>query len=139
MPGSIRTRMTTYLFIAAVALALPACSVSASTANVSAATMARDAKGEEPTKTYSPDEPFYCIVELANAPDDTAIRAVWTAVRVEGVDPETRIDEASATGGSGQVQFDLTNDGPWPPGEYRVDVYLDDDERPARSLEFRVE
>jgi hypothetical protein len=120
-------------------LALSACSFSASTANISSAKMARDQDGKQPTKTFSPDEAFYCIVELSNAPDDTKVRAVWTAVKAEGVKPNTEIDAAKATGGSGQIQFNLTNEGPWPTGDYKVDLYLNDAKKPTKTLTFEVQ
>ena len=59
-----------------------ACGVSASTANISDAYLARDPEGTDPTTVFLPDEPFYLIVELANAPDDTVVKAVWVAVDV---------------------------------------------------------
>ena len=100
--------------------------------------MARDKDGKQPTKTFSPDEPFYCIAELSNAPDDTKVRAVWTAVKAEGAKPNTKIDEATTTSGSGQLQFNLSNQGPWPKGDYKVDLYLNDDKKPTKTLEFEV-
>ena len=121
------------------ALTLTACSFSASTANISDAKMARDQEGNHPTKVFSPDEDFYCVAELSNAPDDTKVKAVWTALDVEGVEPDTKIDETSATGGGGQLQFSLTNDGSWPVGEYKVDLFLNDEQKPTRTLEFKVE
>ena len=134
---------TTLLFLplcaAFLVLALSACSFSASSANISSAKMATDKDGKNPTKTFSPDQPFYCIVELSNAPDDTKVRAVWTAVRAEGADANTKIDEASATSGSGQLQFNLTNQGPWPTGDYKVDLYLNDAKEPTKTLEFKVQ
>src|SRR3712207_4010729 len=86
-----------------LALILSACSVSASTANISAATMAQDEAGKDPTKVFSTsDTTFYCIEELSNAPEDTTVKAVWTAVNVEGVKPNLKIDESSITAdGSG--------------------------------------
>ena len=120
-------------------LALSACSFSASSANISSAEMARDQDGKQPTKTFSPDEPFYCIVELSNAPNDTEVRAVWTAVKAEGADPNTRIDEAKSTSGSGQLQFNLSNEGPWPTGDYKVDLYLNDATEPTKTLTFEVQ
>ena len=120
-------------------LALSACSFSASSANISSAEMARDQDGKQPTKTFSPDEPFYCIVELSNAPNDTEVRAVWTAVKAEGADPNTRIDEAKSTSGSGQLQFNLSNEGPWPTGDYKVDLYLNDAKEPTKTLKFEVQ
>ena len=133
---------TTLIFLPVCAafllLALTACSFSASTANISEAKMARDTHGKQPTKTFSPNEPFYCIVELSNAPDDTEVRAVWTAVKAEGADPNTNIDEAKATSGSGQLQFNLSNKGPWPIGDYKVDLYLNDANEPTKTLKFEV-
>ena len=137
----VRFRMTYFLLpvcAAFLVLALSACSFSTSSANISSAKMARDKDGKQPTKTFSPDEPFYCIVELSNAPDDTTLRAVWTAVKVEGADADTRIDEAKTTSGSGQLQFNLTNKGPWPKGDYRVDLYLNDAKKPTKMVEFKV-
>jgi hypothetical protein len=98
---------------------LPACSFSASTAKISSAKMSSDKEGKHPTKVFSPDETFYCIVDLSNAPDDTTVKAVWTAVDVEGVDPNTKIDHAKTTSGSGQPHFNLTNDGSWTLGNSR--------------------
>jgi hypothetical protein len=114
-----------------------ACSFSASTANISDAYLARDPDGTDPTTVFLPDEPFYLIVELANAPDDTVVKAVWVAVDADGVDFDTVIDEAELTTGSGQLTFDLTNDGLWPAGNYKVDIYLNDTVK--ETLEFSVE
>jgi hypothetical protein len=120
-------------------LFLTACSFSASSANISSAKMATDKNGKNPTKTFSPDQPFYCIVELSNAPDDTKVRAVWTAVKAEGADANTKIDEANATSGSGQLQFNLSNQSSWPTGDYKVDLYLNDAKEPTKTLEFQVQ
>jgi hypothetical protein len=138
----VRLRLT-QLFLPVCAafliLALTACSFSASSANISDAKMARDQDGKNPTKTFSPDEPFYCIVELSNAPNDTEVRAVWTAVKADGAKPNTEIDEAKTTSGSGQLQFNLSNEGPWPTGDYEVDLYLNDAKKPTKSLTFEVQ
>jgi len=120
-------------------LAMSACSFSASSAKISDAKMARDQDGKQPTETFSPEEPFYCIVELSNAPNDTEVRAVWIAVKAEGAKPNTKIDEAKTTSGSGQLQFNLSNQGPWPTGDYKVDLYLNDAEKPTKTLQFEVQ
>jgi hypothetical protein len=134
---------TTLLFLpicaALLVLVLSACSFSASTAKISSAKMARDQDGKQPTETFSPGEPFYCIVELSNAPKDTEVRAVWTAVKAEGAKPNTKIDEAKTTSGSGQLQFNLSNEGPWPTGDYKVDLYLNDAKDPTKTLTFKVQ
>ena len=119
-------------------LALSACSFSASTANISDAKMATDEDGKHPTKVFSPDDTFYCLARLNNAPEDTTVRAVWTAVKVEGAKPNTKIDEAKAKGASSQLRFNLTNNDPWATGKYEVELYLNDAKEPTKTLSFEV-
>lgn len=115
-----------------------ACGFSASTASIKAAKMARDNEGTQATVTFAPsDTTVYCNVDLANAPDDTKVKAVWTAVQVTGADPNTKIDETELTSGSGTLHFKLTNNGNWPAGKYKVDLYLND--KLDRTIEFQVQ
>ena len=52
---------------------------------------------------------------------------MWTAVEVEGEQPDLLIDQAEITAGNENVfTFNLTNDGLWPAGKYKVDIYLND-------------
>jgi hypothetical protein len=46
------------LVIVLVTLTVPACSFSASTANISEAKMARDPEGKNPTRVFNPHETF---------------------------------------------------------------------------------
>lgn len=114
-----------------------ACGFSASTANIASAQMARDADGDDPTSVFAQDEEFFAVVELANAPDDTTVKAVWTAVETDGTEPNFVIDEVELTSGSGNLHFTLTNDKLWPVGKYKVDLFLNDEL--SQSLEFEVE
>ncbi len=118
-------------------LAILSCNFSATTANISEATLARDSEGAQPTTVFAPEDTFYVIVELANAPDDTKVKSVWTAVEVEGFDPDLLIDDAELTSGSGTLTFNLSNDNLWPNGKYKVDLYIDD--KLERTLEFEVQ
>ena len=124
---------------AALALLASACEFSVSTANIANAYMAADPDGNTPTTTYAPDAIFYAIVDLANAPDDTQLRAEWVAVNAEGTEPNFFITEASIQSGDDRITFDLTNEAGflWPNGSYRVDLYLNDEL--DRSLEFSVQ
>jgi len=86
---------------------------------------------------FSPDQQtFYLLVDLSNAPEDTTVKSVWTAVEAEGVEPNFAIDESSITSGDGTVTFDLTNESLWPTGTYQVEVYLNDEL--DRTLAFEV-
>ena len=79
--------------------------------------------GVTETDVFATNESFYLIVDLTNAPADTVSKAVWYAANVVGVDANTLIDEAEFQG-NGEVTYDLSNDGPWPIGTYKVEVYV---------------
>ena len=126
------------LLVVPLLLLLAACEFSASTANIAGATLARDETGTEPATTFAPTDTFYLLVDLANAPDDTTVRAVWYAVDVGDVAPaNTLIDEATLTSGSATLTFDLVSDSQWPPGAYRVELYLNDELN--QTIEFSVQ
>jgi hypothetical protein len=113
-----------------------ACGFNVSTANIGEAILARDADAADPTTIFAQDETIYAVIELANAPDDTNIRAVWIAVEADNTDPDFLIDQVELTSGSGQINFSLTNDRLWPVGRYKVDLYLNDTF--DRTLDFEV-
>ena len=126
------------MFLTIFALLVTACEFNVSTANVKDAYMARAVNGQpEKTTTFAQDEPFYCLVDLANAPDDTTMSATWYVVNAEGVEPNFIIDEVEITQGSGEITFDLINDNLWPLGTYKVDVFLNGEL--DQSLEFQVQ
>ena len=112
-----------------------ACNYSFSTANITDTTLAYDAAGENPTTIFSPDDTFYFVVGLTNAPDDTTLKATWATVNEAG--SAILIDEVEITSGSGTLTFDLSSDQPWPSGRYRIDLFVNDEM--ARTLEFGVE
>lgn len=131
--------MKRMLFFVSTVLLLAglACGFNLSTANISQAQTARDEEGNDPTTVFAQDDVFYAVIELENAPDDTALKAVWTAVEADDTEPDFMIDEVEITAGSGSVNFNLTNDKLWPVGNYKVDIYLNDEL--DRTLEFEVE
>lgn len=121
----------------AMVFAVLACSGSVSTANVAEAWMSADEPGDERTTSYAPEAVFYAQADLQNAPDDTVIKAVWTAVDVVDVEPGMVISETEFTTGSGLVHFTLSNDSPWPTGTYKAEIFLG--EELAATLEFSVQ
>ena len=130
-----RNRLITFA-ASALILASLACSFSASTANIKDAVLATDPDGEQPTEVFSPDQTFYLVVSLANAPDDTGLKTRWFTVQVEGVEPGFVIDEVEISTGLPVVTFDLANENLWPQGTYQVDLFLDGEL--DQSLEFEV-
>ncbi len=133
-----RYKVQLLAIIVMVLLASLACGASFSTAKIADAKMTSDSEGTQETTKFAQDQVFYCIVTLANAPEDTKIKAVWTAVEVEGEQPNLLIDQAEMTSGNQNVfTFNLTNNNLWPTGKYKVDLYLND--KLDRTLEFTVE
>ena len=112
------------IVICVIVLATLACEFSASTATIKNVTVASDEAGSQPTTVFAQDDIFYCIVELANAPDDTVVKSVWTAVNVEGEQPDLLIDEVEVTTGDSPITFDLSNTSLWPAGQYKVEIFL---------------
>ena len=121
----------------ATILSLLACGGSFSTANIQRALLSPDSSGAPETTEFSQNETFYCLVELANAPDETTLKAVWTAISAEGTDPNLLIEESELTTGDGTITFNLTNDQLWPVGTYKVDLYLNGELDRALTFEVR--
>lgn len=126
------------MFLALIVLFLSAlaCEFSASTANISDAWMSSDEGGSQRVTAFAQDAVFYVQVDLQNAPDDTTLKAVWTAVEAQDTEPGLMITETEITTGDGLVHFTLTNDNLWPVGKYKVDIYLNN--QLSKTVEFEV-
>ena len=123
--------------IVMITLAVLACGGSFSTAKIASAKMAADNTGTQLTTVFAQDQTFYCIIELANAPEDTKLKAVWTAVEAEGLQPNLLLAQTEVTAGTQNViPFHLSNNQLWPTGKYKIDLYLND--KLDRTLEFEV-
>jgi hypothetical protein len=113
------------LAITTLVLATLACGFNVSTAKIASAALAADKSGAPATTTFSQDQSvIYLIVELANAPDDTKVKANYL------------LDQSELTSGSGTLTFTLTNNQLWPTGKYKADLYLND--QLDRTLEYEV-
>lgn len=85
------------------------------------------------------DGPFHLEVVIANAPVDTRVKAVWTAVDAAGADNE-KIDEKeikTTMNLAETIDFYLELPKEWPTGKYKVELYLND--ALDRAVDFTVE
>lgn len=127
-------------FIVLMLLALVACGgggeVSFSTANIQNA-MLSDSEDGDAVEVFEQDAVVYLLADLNNAPDETVVKTVWTAVNADGTPANTMITESEVTTGSGTLTFSLTPDGFLPTGEYKADLYLNDELE--QTLTFEVE
>lgn len=118
-------------------LSILACGGSVSTANIKEAWLSTDQAGENRVTDFPQDTVFYVQVDLKNAPDDTVVKAVWTAVQAEGVDANFVIDEAELTSGDNLLNFSLSNNNLWPLGSYKVDIYLNGELKQTINFEVK--
>jgi len=129
------------LLVLITALAvLAGCSFSFSTANITDAAMTTGVVDGKPADTVSsfPQrvETVYVYGILNNAPDDTTVTFVWKYL----TDPQ-RIDSISFNneGQSGVYVFSVMEPGGmWPPGDYSVDIYIDEREEPDATVNFKL-
>ena len=124
----MKTLLSKILLLALVLVFFAAgCEFSASTANIQNAALAKDQNGNQKTTQFAPTDTIYLVFDLRNAPDSTTVKSVWSAVDVgTAAAPNTLIDQAEVTTGSGQIHFNLAPSGAWPPGRYQVELYLND-------------
>jgi hypothetical protein len=127
---------------------LAACS--ASSANITSADMGTGFDGSTnkvtgATTTFSTTEPtFHCVVAVANVPDGTTVRVVWTAVDVVDANgnatKDRKLNETTSTlttDGAVDSKLSVPSTGVWPTGTYKTDIYLND--KLDRTLNFTVQ
>lgn len=130
------TRLPILISMLVLVLSILACEGSFNTASIADAWMSTDEAGDARNTVFTPEAVFYAQVDLRNAPDDTLLKAVWTAVEVEDTEPDLMIEETEFTTGSGLIHFELSNLNLWPDGRYKVEIYLNGEL--AKTLEFEV-
>jgi hypothetical protein len=93
--------------------------------------------GEQVSEFSTADVPIYCVVLLDDAQKVT-VKMNFVAVGVPGIKADTKVVSASYTTKEGQnrVNFSGRPEGKWPPGKYRVDIFLDG--KAAKALEFDI-
>lgn len=117
-------------------------SLNFTTANLKNAHMTTDMdSSKEPVddvKSYTVNAPkLVCVAELHNAPANTKIKFAWTYVT--GNTPIIEFNMDSGDKGSSVYVFsNITNDKPWPKGEYKVEIYIEDRKTPDAAVNFKV-
>jgi len=123
-----------------------ACEFFESPAGITKAVTAQSVQGAtfEPvgiTDNFAPDQnEFHVIVTLTNAPKNSSVRVVWTAVDVGGaLAPNTKIDEATVTTeGSRNLDFSLKRKATqWPPRFVQSGNFLERQTRPHAEFHRR--
>ncbi len=97
--------------------------------------------GKNATSTFSSSDVLYAVADLSNAPKGTRLDVKWIAVDAENVEPNFEFQnqtlETSEENYTGPIHFQLSNAAPWPTGQYKVDLYLNDEL--SQSVEFEIQ
>ncbi|MEW5718986.1 MAG: hypothetical protein AB1817_10195 [Chloroflexota bacterium] len=131
--------------IVLIALNATACEYFESPAGITKAVTAQDVKGDtfEPvnvTDNFAPDQrEFHAVVTLTNAPKNSSVQVVWTAIDVGSASPpNTKIDATEVKAeGSRNLDFALKRKtSQWPPGLYKAEIFWNG--KLDRTLNFIV-
>ena len=118
-----------------------ACAAQGTDLNVTNFRTALDKDGENVTSTFSPSDVIYAVTDLASVPRGTKLEVKWIAVNAADTEPNYEFDsqtiEITDEIFTGITFFQLSSAEPWPVGQYRVDLYLND--AFTESVEFSVE
>ncbi|HIP97286.1 MAG TPA: hypothetical protein EYH32_08750, partial [Anaerolineae bacterium] len=81
-----------------------------------------DYKPVNETSTYAPEDTFYCSVKASNLKQGQTMTWKWYHGDEFLYEQPLTLNKA----GSGYVAAYLSSDQPWPQGDYRVEIFLDD-------------
>jgi hypothetical protein len=134
--SSFRAKLYLGLCLCSLFLSSLACGVPGDPVIQEAWTTADEA-GKIPTNVFGPEDVIYVQFKLSNSLFGDQLQAVWTTVAVPGNKPGTVISEHEMESAGPSGYFGLSNDDPWPAGEYRVEVYING--VLGASVDFSVE
>jgi hypothetical protein len=98
----------------------------------------------EPVKSFKSDDTFAVLVFLSEPKIGTQVKAVWTIVDAGGMENkkilekviEITPDAIKGVEEANRINFSLTHKNPFPTGNYKTDIYLDDEL--VKTVEFEV-
>lgn len=111
-----------------LALAALACSVRVTTAHFENVRLYREPdRDSTAARAFDRDETIYCLADLKEADGVLAVRAEWVLLPQQTPGAPQVIATQKQDARDGPVTFAATPPaGGWPPGSYRVDLYVDD-------------
>lgn len=115
-------------------------SVKAGRPMITRATLSASADGGAVTEFPAGTSIFFCSADIRGASTGTKVTASWVAVETRASEPnfEIRRSPVVLEAGQNKVSYNLTYDSGFPPGRYRVDLYLGDSTTADKSVAFTV-
>jgi hypothetical protein len=117
-----------------------ACSFSFSSASIENIQLARDQEGEDRATTFNPLDTVYVVFDLEHAPPETTVQAIWTLVEANGEEVnEVLLESEEIETSSAEVWFSLSNSEGLPIGNYKVDIFLNEEREETLTFEVAPE
>ncbi|MEK6301706.1 MAG: hypothetical protein AABO41_13430 [Acidobacteriota bacterium] len=115
-------------------------SVKAGRPMISEATVSASEDGGSVTEFPAGTPIFFCSADLRGASAGTKLTASWVAVEARATEPNFEILRAPVVleARQNKVSYNLEYDNGFPPGRYRVDLYLGDSTTAEKSVTFTV-
>lgn len=104
---------------------------------------ALDEDGEQPSTVFGNSDTIYVVSDLSNGVIGNVVTSKWYAVSVEGIEANFLFDEADINieedsfNGTVYFFYPPPDDGGWPVGSYKVEVYFND--ALVSTVDFTVE
>ena len=122
--------------------ASPSPTTKATTVEITKVYMAKDdgsgEPGDEAESFAASDHTIHCIVELDHPAEGTAVKFDWIAVATsEWKDHSIKALDYTTKALEKKIHAHLTAPRDWPEGDYKVDVYIND--QLAHSITYKVE
>lgn len=104
---------------------------------------ALDEDGNQPSTVFNASDTIYVVSDLSNGVIGNVVTSKWYAIDVEGIEANFLFDEADINieednfNGTVYFYYPPPDDGGWPVGSYKVEVYFND--ALVSTVEFTVE
>lgn len=99
----------------------------------------------EPVTSFKPGDTFAVLVFLNEAKIGTRLKAIWTVVDAGGMHDKKLLEkkielteeEIKGVKEASRINFSLTHDDPYPAGDYKFEIYLNDEL--AKTVDFKIQ
>ena len=118
------------ILLAALALVVSTLACALGKPTLSNTRTAKDQDGKQPTSVFNTTDTIYVVSDLSNGVKGNVVSSKWYAVDVPNADPNSLIDQADipveedSFNGTIYFYFPPPNNGQWPTGTYKVEIYF---------------
>ena len=115
-----------------------------STAHLSSLKVGKDRAVSQETNSFAPNDPFYAVATVSNAPGKIKVKGQLVVEDVAGEKsgPVPNLERTLDLDGSGSASFSFTPPpGGWPVGKYKIEVIMLNDkgeQKDQKSASFNV-